>query len=388
MGRPGAYLNNFFWLFLTYLLAPLFYLLIALRKKNAQLKILVIQTAKIGDLVCTTPVFREIKKQFPNCFLAALVLPRAEDILRNNPHLDETILLPGVERLTERIKLIRKLRKEKYDWVFNVLPDSFNNIIPLWSLVPNRVATTYKGGGEIIALTAIFNNYRLEYRKHTLALRHYLNLLKFIGIKDYSEEKEIFLRPEEEQGALNFLKTQNLKSDDLLVGISVTSGVKLNEWPPDRFAKLADRLIEELQAKIIFIGSGDERSRVEEVQKMMGHNAINSCGNFRLYELPALLKKLKLFISVDTGPLYMANTVGTPVIDIVGPDNMQEQRPSGNKCKIVQKNIDCAPCLFIFLGVSFCKEGHLRCVKEITVEEVFQAAQDLIKTASYGQAKP
>lgn len=344
------------------------------------MKILVIQTAKIGDLVCTTPVFREIKNKFPNCYLAALVIAETKDILRNNPRLDEIISLNDFPEIIGKIKLIRKLRKEKYDWVFTLLPDSFNNLIAFWSSVPNRVATTYKDAGELASLTSVFNNYRLEYREHTLALRHYLNLLKFAGIENYSEEKEIFIKPEEEERALNFLKKQNLDNDDLLIGISVGTRVRLKEWELPKFAELSDRLIEQLGAKIIFIGASGDMVKIEETQKMIKNPAINAVGVFELHELPALLKKLKLFVSVDTGPLYIANTVGTPVIDIAGPIDIKEVRPSGNKFRILQKDIYCVPCSFMFKILLSCKEGHRRCLKEISPEEVFNAAVSLISS--------
>lgn len=376
--RFQAYFNNFFWLFLTYLAAPCLYFQILLKKKHERERILVIQRAKIGDLVCTTPVFREIKKKFPRCYLAAMVIAKTKDILRNNPHLDEIITLNDFEGIAGRIKLIRKLRKEKYDWVFTILPDPFINVIALWSLVPNRVVTTYKDTGEIIGLTTIFNNYRLEYRRHASALRHYLNLLKFIGIKEYSEEKEIFVQPEEEKTALDFLRKHNLAGQDFLVGISCTSGVEFRQWELEKFAILADLLIERLKAKVIFIGAAKDFTKNEKVQKMMRHDSINAAGAFQLYELPAFIKTLKLFISMDTGPIYIANALGVPVVDIVGADDIEEQSPSGPKCRIIQKKLYCAPCIFVFSGIRYCKEGHLRCLKEITPEDVFLAAEELL----------
>jgi lipopolysaccharide heptosyltransferase II len=385
--RTQAYLNSFFWLFLTYLLAPYFYFLIFLRKfhyshseeRNEKLKILVIQIAKIGDLVCTTPIFREIKKKFPSCHLSALIISKTKDILKNNPHLNEVILITDYPGIIEKIRLIKKLRKERYNWVINLSPtSSFNNIVSFWSLVPNRITSTYKYIGEISKLLSIFNNYRLEYKRHTSVMRHRLNLLKFLGIEKCSERKEIFIQPEEEKRALNFLKAQNLSNDDLLIGISVVPGNKLKQWDLAKFASLADQLVEKLKAKIIFIGSVGDQLVVEKVQKMMQNSSINTSGLFKLFELPAFLKKLKLFISVDSGPLYIADAVGTPVIDIVGPFDIREQSPSGNKCKIIQKNIYCVPCSFVITTPRFCKEGHLRCLKEVTPEEVFDAAVTLI----------
>ena len=391
--NPQPYLNNFFWLFLTYLSAPYLYFrifLLARRspkdergKKNVPAKILVIQVAKIGDLVCTTPVFREIKKKFPNSYLAALVIGKTKDILTNNPRLEEIISFDDFPGIVGKIKLIKKLKKEKYDWVFSLLPDSFNNIIAFWSLAPGRIVTTYKDAGEITWLTSIFNNHCLEYKRGTSAPKHYLNLLKFIDIKEYSEKREVFIKPAEEKNALDYLRLQDLDNNDLLIGMSVTAGVKFSEWEPSKFAALADQLIEKLKAKIIFVGSAADSFKVTEVQGMMENDSINSCGQFSLRELPALMKNLKLFVSVDTGPLYIADALEVPVVDIMGPSDMGEQCPIGSRSKIIQKDIHCSPCLFIFLGIRFCKEEHLKCLKETTVEEVFEAAQNLIKTTPY-----
>ena len=328
-----------------------------------------------------TPVFREVKKKFPDSRLTAITTASSYGILKNNPRIDEIISVTDYQGIIKKIGLIKRLKKAKYDWGITVSPiNTFINIISFWALIPERAITTYKRLGKTHKLVSVFHNHRLEYKKNTLVLRHCLNLLKFMGIKDYSEEKEIFTTSEEEKKASEFLAKQKLKSDDLLIGISVTSGVKLNEWLPDRFARVTDQFIEKLRAKIIFVGSADERSRVEEVQKMMQYDSINSCGNFKLHELPALFKKLKLFISGDVGPLYIADAVDIPVVVIVGPNNMAEQSPLGKKSRFLQKDIYCTPCASIFVGVRTCKEGHLRCLKEITVEEVFEAGRDLIIT--------
>lgn len=209
-------------------------------------------------------------------------------------------------------------------------------------------------------------------------MRHYLSLLKFIGIKEFSEKKEIFIKSAEEEKALGFLRSRNLGSGDLLIGISVAAGIKLKEWAPDRFAILADRLIKEKNAKIIFIGSPADRLPIEKVQKMMQNISINSAGHFTLSELPALLQKLKLFISVDTGPLYMADAVGVPVVDIAGPADVDELYPLDKRCRIIQKKIYCVPCAHMFDVPRFCKEGHLRCLREITPQDVFDATVSLI----------
>ena len=219
----------------------------------------------------------------------------------------------------------------------------------------------------------------MKYQRHDSVEKHHLDLLKFMGIKASSEEKEMFVRSEEEKKALDFLERQNLSVNDLLIGVSVTSGLKIKEWEQSQFAALSDKLIEGLGAKIIFIGGADDQKVIGEIQKTMKNNAVCAAGLFKLNELAALFKKMKLFISVDSGPLYIADAVATPVIDIFGPSDIKEVHPTGQNNRILRKDIACAPCSFMFEGPRFCKEGHSRCLKEITPEEVFNAARDLIK---------
>ncbi|GAG36860.1 unnamed protein product, partial [marine sediment metagenome] len=107
--------------------------------------------------------------------------------------------------------------------------------------------------------------------------------------------------------------------------------------------------------------------------------SVDSSQALSLIELAALLKYLKVFISVDTGPLYMANAMGTSVVDIAGPIDIYEQPPLGDKCAIVQKKLPCVPCSFVIKTARFCKEGHRQCVEDISVDDVFGAVKKLSK---------
>ena len=377
-----AYSGTFFWLALTYFLAPYFYLRIfwaSPKKSKKLLKVLIISTGKIGDLVCMTPVFRAIKEKFPSVHLTALILSKSRGVLRNNPRVDKIMLSDENVSIAGKLRMLRELRKEKYDWAINLLPGSFDNIIAFWSLVPNRAASSHKGAGKIISLLSIFNNYRLEYKSHTRLIGHYLKLLEFLGIKAVSDRKEVFIRPEEERKASDFLLENNLRDDDLLIGISPVPGKKIKQWDLSKFAVLSDLLIEKLGAKIIFSGSDDDSRAIEEIRAMMRNKSINSAGRFKLHELPALFKKLKLFISVDSGPLYMADALDVPVIDIGGSYDIQEQAPSGIKSMVLQKYP--VSCSFIFPISPVCMEQHQKSLREILPDDVFDAAKNLCSTS-------
>ena len=380
--KYNFYFNNILWLTATLLLTPIFYCLIFLRRKNSEeLKILVIPPVKIGDLVCSTPVFREIKKKFPESQLDVVLLADVNrkntsyQLIKYNPYINNIILLEK----NDVLGLIRKIGKKKYTWSIVLTRGTIERIIPFWSAIPNRVISVSQYENKSSKILRFSGNYKLKIKLHTLALRHYLDLLKFLGIDKFNEKKEIFVSQVEERIASQFLKKNNLNTDDLLIGIAIAAGNKLKEWPKEKFAQLADRLVQELQAKIIFIGGSNDKKDISFVQSLMKEKSIDSSQSFNLIESAVLLKYLKLFISVDTGPLYMANAMGTPVVDIAGPIDINEQPPLGDKCEIVQKDLPCVPCSFVIKTARFCKHKHLKCVKDISVDDVWQAGIKLIK---------
>jgi len=376
------YLENIFFIVVTFILSPYFYAVSFLDKFKLKkdLKILIIQTAKIGDLICSTPVFREVKKKYPNSYLAVLVLSLTKGVIENNPYIDEIIPIDHKKLygINSKIELIKEIKRKKFNWSFSLLPEILSNIIPFWAGIPNRVATVSEYTTQGVKLLSIFNTCVLEYKRHTLALEHYLNILGFIGIKKTSQKKEIFIGLKEKKKSLRFLRKYGLKANDFLVGISVTAGNKLKEWSLEKFAQLADKLIEDHKAKVVFFGSDAEYDGIIKIQSMMKNKSINSSRKFSLSEVPALFKYLRLFISVDTGSLYIANAMGIPIVDIVGPIDIYEQSPLGDKCEIVQKKMDCIPCSFVLPPARFCKEGHRRCIKEISVDDVYIAVKKIL----------
>lgn len=386
MTKAQSYLNILFWLAATCILSPIFFSRITFKKKKSMpSKILVVSPARVGDLVCITPVFREIKKKFPFSQLTVLSSADSRDLLANNPHIGEIMSVDDYVSLREKFKLIAKLKKAGYDWAVTTSPiNIFIDVMPFWALIPQRILLTYRALGEAHRLAGCFSNYRLEYHSRTSAPKHFLNMLKFMNIEKWSEAREIFTSPAGNKKAADFLQTNHLGESDLLIGMSVTAGVKLLEWMPENWAKLADMLVSRLQAKIIFTGAPGDEMAVRHIQDMMREKSCSSAGQFRLDELPALMTKMKLFISVESGAIFIADALGVPTVVMIGPSDidMKEQPLIGSRRKTLQKDLPCRPCSLIFLGERACKQGHVKCVRDISVDEVFGAAADLLSNAS------
>jgi len=372
------------------LLSPILFFLILLRRRKLQrggrLKILVIpHVSRIGDLVCATPVFREIKKKYPASFLAVLVTDKVAGIIKYNPHIDEIIpyKTTGLWRIT--IKLVAAGR---FDWSFNLAALSIGSAISLFGLITHRVKTIREGKplGEIF--TDWMNNYTLLYRHHTFLPAHYLKLLKFIGIDYPAEEKEVFTTPEADRKVETFFHERRVTGGDLVVGISITAGNKIKEWGDAKFKELAKRIVEKYNAKIVFLGGKSDEKRINSLLGS-GKSFVDHCfaaTDFSLEELPSLIYHLSLLIAVDTGPIYVAHALKIPLIDIIGPVDPTEQPPAptvpsgpeDERSILVCPPAHIKPSSFVLKNPGK-PEEHKKAIESITVEDVVAAVDVLIK---------
>lgn len=373
---------------LTYFFSPILYLLLFFKKKDIR-RILVIQTAKIGDLICSTPVFRAIKKKYPDASLSVMVSPVTRELLEHNPYINEIITLQKdfYKGFTGKIRLARLFHKGRYDVSISLNPNVPFTFAMFWGFIPVRISVMPDFAGITYKLASVFSTYLERHIRGRLVAETYMRMLKEIGIEDNDISKDIFKSPDADGKVGMFLRGNNPPFPPLtkvgkggFVGIAVTSGNKLKEWGADKIAFLADRLIRELNVCIALIGSETDRGVSDKILKTTGKRGmiIDAVGKFTIGELPALIQRLSLFIAVDTGVIYMADALNIPVIGIAGPADMQDQRPTGKKVVIIQKKLSCVPCSHTFKAPYSCRYGHRECITDITVEEVFEGVSRLI----------
>ena len=372
---------------LTCLFSPILYLLLFFRKKDIR-RILVIQTAKIGDLICSTSVFRAIKKKYPDARLSVMVSPVTRELLEHNPYINEIITLQNdfYKGFTGKIRLAGLFRKGRYDVSISLNPNLPFTLAMFWGLIPVRISIMpdprLKPAGTSFAgitykMASVFSTYLERHIRGRLVADTYMRMLKGIGMEGNDISKDIFKSPDVDNKIERFLNRENSK---FKIGIAVTSGNRLKEWGAEKITSLVDRLITELNVCIVLIGSEADRDVSDRILKTTEQRdmIIDAVGKFTIGELPALIQKLSLFIGVDTGIIYMADALNIPLVDIAGPADMQDQRPTGKKVVIIQKKLSCVPCSHTFKAPYECRYGHRKCITDITVEEVFEGVSRLM----------
>ena len=330
------------------------------------MKILVIpQTNRIGDIICATPVFRAIKQKYPGSRLVVLVSKTkgSWEIIKNNPRVDEIIFY-------EDAGLIKKIRNERFDWSFNLTNYPVPSPIAFLGLIPNRVKTVIQGRSLSEILTDRLNTDEARFNHHTDVPRHYLSLIGRIGINNAPLLKEVFMSDEANKKAENFFNDHNLNQSDLVIGISVTAGNKVKEWPLKNFAIVANGIIERYRAKVVFAGSKRDLSAINEVLDLVKNRSQCFVADlFSVEELPSLMKGFNLFISADTGPIHIAEALGVPLVDIMGPVDPREIAPRCSSCVVVLPPAEIPPSVFIFKKPGSVFEQR-RAIEAITVQDV------------------
>ncbi|MBA4322721.1 MAG: hypothetical protein C0408_07885, partial [Odoribacter sp.] len=146
---------------LTHLFSPLINLLIFLKRGKKISRILVIQTAKIGDLICSTPVFKEIKKKYPEAYLAVMVNPITKELLGHNPYVNEIIAVKSTDctGLSGKIKLSGLIRKGKYNVALCLNPNVPFAVAMFWGLVPERLSVMPDFAGITFRIASAFHTH-------------------------------------------------------------------------------------------------------------------------------------------------------------------------------------------------------------------------------------
>lgn len=363
---------------LTYLLSPLIYLLITLRKKKTISRILIIQTAKIGDLICSTPVFREIRKKYPDAHITVMANSVTRELLEYNPNIDEIIAIKHADYkgLKGKLRLSGLIRKGKYDIGICLNPNIPFAIALFWGLVPIRLSVMPNFSGITFRLASVFFTDLEKHIRGRMAIETYMQMLRAVEIASNDISKEVYKSKDADAKAEQLTG----KINKPLIGIAVSSGNKLKELGTVKIVSIIDMTLNNIDAYVILIGSEQEIKTADIISETVKkkERVINAAGKLRLNELPALVEKLSLFIGVDTGIIYMADALSVPIIHLAGPIDTSEQRPVGKNVKIIQYKLPCVPCTYVFKAAYNCKLQSRECINTIKTEDIVNAGKNLL----------
>lgn len=329
-------------------------------------RILIFNVNWLGDVLFSTAVIRNVRHNFPDSFIACAIPSRCYPVLKGNPHLDEIIIFDDKDRhrgILAQLDFVRILKSKKFDIVY-LLHRSFSRaLICRLAGIPERIGHYTKKRGFLLTKKIL-----PPHRDSLHRIDYYLNVIEKAGLRVEDRYTEF---PVDEGDVLfveDFLNKNSVKGEHFVAVLNPGGNWSAKRWPKEHWAQLADRLIKEFGAKVVISGAQKDLILARHIQAQMINKPIISCGAFSIKQLGALARRADLFITADTGPLHIANSVGCrKIIAIFGPTSPQITGPYPLKnVTILQKDIGCLiPCYNVR-----CKDN--RCMQAITVDDVCQ----------------
>lgn len=339
-------------------------------------RILIVRTDRIGDVLLSTPVIKALRKNYPQAYIAMMVCAYARDIVEGNNYLDEVIIYDkdGKHKSCwSSFKFSLNLKKKKFDLALILHPTNRVHLVTFFAGIPKRIGYDRKLG---FLLTDRMKHTKQFGAKHEL--EYNLDFLKYLCIEWQDQDKEPFMpiRPESEKYIEELFKQEGIKESDRLLAIHPAASCPSKVWPNERFAAVADRLVEKYGFKTLLVAGPKDIGITKSLLAKMQAPAVNLAGKTSVSQLASALKRCQLFISNDSGPVHIASALGVAVIAIFGRNQsgLSPRRwgPQGKNSRLIHKEIGCIECL-----AHNCRR-EFACLKAITVEDVLKAAESLL----------
>lgn len=360
-----------------------------LLKTNPPKRVLIINIFGIGDVLFTTPVISNLKESYPDLYIGYVCNSRTAAILQSNPKIDKVIIYDSddFKEASQKSKMIvfrklggflREIKKERFDTSIDVSLSDFTGWVTWMAGIKRRVGFKYKSRGFFLNQKLMLKGYE---DKHVV--EYYLNLLESVGIKIDKKNLELNIDQTDRDWADQFLAKNIAQSNrKLAIGLVPGGGASWGKdahykrWELEKYAKLADKLIEKFSAPIILMGDKSELDLCGKVSKAMVHPSAMACGETTISQFAALARKCSLMIVNDGGPLHIAVAAGARTASIFGPvdERVYGPYPLGNHI-VIKKDLACQPCYRRFRRAS-CE--HISCLSQLTVEEVFEKIKEAL----------
>jgi len=319
-------------------------------------KIIIIQTAFLGDVILATPVIAELKRIFPTAEIDFLLRKGNESLLANNPHLRSVFTLDKSKGKYKSIsQLIKQLKTEKYDLTINL--------------------HRFGSSGLIAAFSGAKNIY--GFKKNPLSFLYTKKFEHKIGNGQHEVERNLSII--QEFGAVSLRKPELFPSpEDFDIASQIMNPpyfcmAPASVWftkqlPIEKWIQLID-YYNDRGTVYILGGKGDSDFCEEIISKTTAKTSINLAGQLNLLESAALMAKAERNFVNDSGPLHIASSMNAPVTAFfcsTVTDFGFGPLSDDSKVLEITTPLECRPCGLH--GYKECPKGHFKCGNQIDLQ--------------------
>ena len=354
-------------------------LLSVAKDESAPKKILIIKFFGMGSVILTQPAVAVVKGRYPLAKIYFLTFSNNKDILTLFGIIDYKLyvnLRPLHKFIIDTLRIIIYLRKERIDIVFDLeFFSRFTSIVAYLSGAKCRIEfySEVFWRGNLYTCGVKFNPY-FHVRKNFLRL---VNEGRY-GLCE-AGMPVIKISHELRQHARKILMKHGVSEDDTRVCININAGELAAErrWPASYFVVLINKL-SAYHIKYLMIGAKYDMIYVDDLISLLEHhsNIINLTGRLNVIELAGVLHESSLLITNDSGPLHLADAIGTPVVAFFGPETPVLYGPKDGHNLVFYKNAMCSPCLNVLNAKTVICTTDAQCMRDIKPDDVYKTIVD------------
>ncbi len=334
----------------------------------------------IGDLVMATPILSDLRKAFPKARITAMCRSPICELLKLDPEIDELFCFRkgnGFGRRSEKRNIIEKLKLGGYD--LGILLTHSLSSAWWFSMGHVRYRLGYQRNGRRILLTHSQPFPSSIQNQHLV--QTYKMLLKPLGIPVSSTPPKLYLSQKEVEEARTLLHQRGVPEDAYVIGINPGATYGSSKcWLPERFREVTMRLLKEEDLYIVYFGDQATAPLCKEICRELPLRVINLAGLTTLRELASLISLCDIVLTNDSGPMHVADALGTTMIALFGSTSEIVTGPYHGGC-VIHKHVECSPCYQRVCPIDF------RCMKRIEADEVYFAIKQAFDAKRLKQSK-
>lgn len=340
------------------------------------MKVLILKPSSLGDVVQAIPVARLLRREHPDAEIHWWLNRDLSPLLDGDPDIARLVLfdrkrLGQLSSLPRLITHLSAIRAERYDLV-----------IDLQALARSAFVSWYARGGFTIGLEdrregapAFYDQAVPRAGFNTHAVDWYLDVLRALGIPVDGNFEWLPERPE----VFRLLRCRIPELAPDCIAVQPGARWDTKRWPIGHFRGMIAQLRSRLpRTQILILGGRDDRSFGAELSADGAGGVLDLTGLLDLQELVEVMRRVRVLVTNDTGPMHIAAALARPVVGLFGPTEPRRTGPYGSQHRILRHDLPCAPCL-----KSRCRwRDPLACLFGIQPDEVTNAVVDLLEGAS------
>jgi ADP-heptose:LPS heptosyltransferase len=344
-------------------------------------RVLCFRIERIGDLLMTLPALAALRGALPDATIDLAVgswnreLASAIAGISGVDTLDAAWLSRENNGLStlQLAQAARRWRDRRYDLAINFEPDIRTNVALAATGARFRAGFASAGGGPLLDLA-------LDYDVTQHTADNALALVRALFGDRAADTQSVLRIPDGHRAeAARLLQPFN---GSLTVGIHVSGGRAVKQWPEERFRAIAERLIADRGASIVLTGTPADRDQIARVAAGLPHERVADLSAVSLLTTAAVIERLDLFVTGDTGPMHLAQALHVPTVAVFGPSDPRRYAPRGLRDRVVRIDLPCSPCNRIRHPPARCTGHTPACLSGIESAQVLAAIDETLAERS------